>query len=139
MSTNVSPCQPIATHRSKRKTILRFVFILLGTLALILSVIFAYAFVRYRRKDKVQIGTDLLPITTPLRVSYYEIFEATNGYSESNLLGTGSFGSVYSGTLRSGKNVAVKVFNMQLQKAIKSFEVECECCATFATGISVNS
>ncbi|CAI8586301.1 unnamed protein product [Vicia faba] len=34
-----------------------------------------------------------------LRVTYGELHEATNGFSSSNLVGTGSFGSVYKGSL----------------------------------------
>ncbi|KAB2615421.1 LRR receptor-like serine/threonine-protein kinase [Pyrus ussuriensis x Pyrus communis] len=45
---------------------------------------------------------------------------------ESNLLGTGGFGSVYRGTLSDRIDIAVKVFNLQLEEAFKSFEKECE-------------
>ncbi|XP_047258845.1 receptor kinase-like protein Xa21, partial [Capsicum annuum] len=43
---------------------------------------------------------------------------------ESNLIGSGSFGSAYKGVLRSGTAIAVKVFN--LDEAFKSFDTECE-------------
>lgn len=89
----------------------------------------AIAFSKY--KVKLQQGHShgsfqFLFIPTPLRFSYYELLGATDRYSESNLLGTGSFGSVYRGTLRSGKDVAVKVFNLDIEGAYKSFEVECK-------------
>ncbi|XP_059650564.1 probable LRR receptor-like serine/threonine-protein kinase At3g47570 [Cornus florida] len=38
----------------------------------------------------------------------------------------GSFGSVYKGTLLDGMSVTIKVFNSQLERAFRSFEVECE-------------
>ncbi|XP_022882537.1 probable LRR receptor-like serine/threonine-protein kinase At3g47570 isoform X4 [Olea europaea var. sylvestris] len=84
-----------------------------------------YAIGKCRRKYLVENGVDFAPVTT-LRVSYYELLRATEGYSESHLLGTGSLGSVYRGTLNNGRDVAVKVFNLQQQNAFKSFEVECE-------------
>ncbi|QHO27332.1 putative LRR receptor-like serine/threonine-protein kinase [Arachis hypogaea] len=62
-----------------------------------------------------------------LRVSYGELHQATNGFSSSNLVGTGSFGSVYRGTLvHFERPVAVKVLNLQTRGASKSFMAECK-------------
>lgn len=60
------------------------------------------------------------------RISYQELFQATNGFNEANLLGKGSFGSVYKGTLTDGTLLAVKVLNLQNAQAENSFEVECK-------------
>lgn len=61
------------------------------------------------------------------RVSYKELLDATDGFSSSNLIGEGGFGSVYKGILDQHKNpIAVKVLNLQNLEALKSFGVECE-------------
>ncbi|XP_027157447.1 probable LRR receptor-like serine/threonine-protein kinase At3g47570 [Coffea eugenioides] len=39
---------------------------------------------------------------------------------------TGGFGSVYCGTLNDGRKVAVKVFHVQLERALESLDTECE-------------
>ncbi|PQM37897.1 putative LRR receptor-like serine/threonine-protein kinase [Prunus yedoensis var. nudiflora] len=60
-------------------------------------------------------------------VSYLELTESTNGFSLDNLIGSGSFGSVYRGVLSSnGMVVAVKVLNLQQEGASKSFTDECK-------------
>ncbi|XP_050241887.1 probable LRR receptor-like serine/threonine-protein kinase At3g47570, partial [Quercus robur] len=52
--------------------------------------------------------------------------KSTNRFFENNLVGSGSFGSVYKGVLsRNGAIVAVKVLNLQQQGALKSFINEC--------------
>ncbi|XP_077239814.1 uncharacterized protein LOC143880726 [Tasmannia lanceolata] len=62
-----------------------------------------------------------------LKVSYAELFKATNGFSSANLIGVGSNGTVYKGILGHEENiVAVKVFNLQLCGALKSFMAECK-------------
>ncbi|XP_058110378.1 putative receptor-like protein kinase At3g47110 [Magnolia sinica] len=62
-----------------------------------------------------------------MNISYAELFKATNGFSSANLIGIGSFGSVYKGILdRDGTVIAVKVLNLQQQGALRSFMAECK-------------
>ncbi|KAK9191313.1 hypothetical protein WN943_019925 [Citrus x changshan-huyou] len=76
------------------------------------------------------------PSTTPsallasvLRVSYQNLFKATDGFSLENSIGAGSFGSVNKGILNHDDHetlVAVKVLNLQHRGASKSFMAECQ-------------
>ncbi|XP_028553744.1 receptor kinase-like protein Xa21 [Dendrobium catenatum] len=63
-----------------------------------------------------------------VQVSYAELQRATNGFSSHNLIGRGSFGSVYIGNLDHNwqKSIAIKVLNLQKRGASKSFELECK-------------
>ncbi|KAK3015506.1 hypothetical protein RJ639_005388 [Escallonia herrerae] len=57
-----------------------------------------------------------------LGTSYSEMVQATNGFSEENLVGSGSFGSVYKGVVHGyGAVVAVKVIYLHHHGASKSF------------------
>ncbi|CDP11280.1 unnamed protein product [Coffea canephora] len=123
---HVPPCPTISAHRSRTKRVRRMIYILLGVIIAVGALSFGFVYLRYRKKDEFSSGVDISLVAMPERISYFELLQATNGYNESNLLGAGSFGYVYRGTLDDGRAVAVKVFNLQVDGAFKSFDVECE-------------
>ncbi|KAK2373499.1 putative LRR receptor serine/threonine-protein kinase [Trifolium repens] len=78
------------------------------------------------RKRNQKRSFDSPTIDQLAKVSYQELHQATDGFSPTNLIGSGSFGSVYKANLVSKDHVvAVKVLNLQKKGAHKSFIVEC--------------
>ncbi|KAJ8617370.1 hypothetical protein MRB53_013556 [Persea americana] len=61
-----------------------------------------------------------------LQVTYGELFKATDGFSSANLIGEGSYSSVYRGIIdRMERIVAIKILNLLQRRASKSFIAEC--------------
>ncbi|KAL4271160.1 hypothetical protein GQ457_13G004640 [Hibiscus cannabinus] len=125
---HLPPCESNAHRSRSRKNRKLLAYILPPVVAATLLVLALIIISVRSRKRKASLPTqgDTLPLATWRRISYHELQQATDGYCESNFLGAGSFGSVYRGTLSDGTIIAVKVFNVDSERAFKSFEVECE-------------
>ncbi|XP_047961823.1 receptor kinase-like protein Xa21 [Salvia hispanica] len=131
-SHNLALCVPIRfevppctknLHRSRSL----MNFILPSVILAVTMVIVILVFIKICKPKKSPVHpTDISPVTEYRRVSYIELEQGTSGFSESNLLGRGSFGSVIEATLSDGLKTAVKVFNLQLQGAERSFDTETE-------------
>ncbi|XP_021299415.1 receptor kinase-like protein Xa21 [Herrania umbratica] len=123
----VMPCKSNLPRRSK--TAIKLMKYILPAIAATISIVSLIVIFSRSRKRNAKLPTDeenLQPLAAWRRISHQELAQATDGFCESKLLGIGSFGSVYQGTLSDGTNVAVKVFNLDLEGAFESFDVECE-------------
>ncbi|XP_059635695.1 receptor kinase-like protein Xa21 [Cornus florida] len=120
-------CKTNALQRSKSKIVPILKYILPTIVAsTILVLALLYVLIR-REKDNSRLlnQVDSMPLAWR-RISYHQLLQTRNSFNETNLLGKGSFGSIYGGTLSDGTNIAVKVFNLQSEAVFRSFDVECE-------------
>ena len=116
-----------ARKRGMSRTIKLSIIITCTVLCL---VIFSFFLALYLKR-KTKKGTtglsmeDSVPNILP-KVSYKMLYDGTEGFSFRNLIGSGSFGSVYKAVLNSEeKVVAVKVLKVEKKGALKSFVAEC--------------
>ncbi|CAL5409404.1 unnamed protein product [Camellia sinensis] len=122
----VPPCHTSSLHHLREKKVALTLYILLPIASILLATTFVFLFIKCRRGNKTPTNVDLLPTIALPRMTYQQLFRATDGFSESNLLGMGSFGSVYKAILEDTTILAIKVFNLQVEGAFKSFDIECE-------------
>lgn len=118
-------------HRDMKRRAVLIIIISTGSLFCVMLVLLSFYWRRKKGpRDTAMAGAavSLLDDKYP-KVSYAELFRGTNGFSGSNLIGRGRYGSVYKGTLSLTNvetQVAVKVFDLQQSGSSKSFVVECE-------------
>ncbi|KAL8155042.1 hypothetical protein AgCh_000430 [Apium graveolens] len=121
------PC-PVKISRNKKKTfslrnILLLVLLPIGILLALLALIC------YRRQNSKRLtySVPILEDSRYLKLSYQDLLRATNEFAQINFLGEGRYGSVYRGVVKSMEHtVAVKVLNVEVRGANKSFLAECE-------------
>ncbi|WVZ75130.1 hypothetical protein U9M48_023217 [Paspalum notatum var. saurae] len=123
---HLAPCSthPVRESKKDRSKTLMIALATTGAMLLLVSVTATIWKLKHARKSQA-------PHTTTeeqyQRVSYQALLRGTDGFSDSNLLGKGRYGSVYKCSLDGeGEPVAVKFFNLQQSGSSKSFQAECE-------------
>ncbi|KAL3638683.1 hypothetical protein CASFOL_016590 [Castilleja foliolosa] len=123
------PTCPESRGRSRSKRITRIIKYVVPTfVSTIILIVVILIFIRRRKRGTITPPPADISLKTIAcrRFSYIELDRGTSSFSELNLLGRGGFGSVFKATLSDGLDIAVKVFNLQLEAATKSFDTESE-------------
>ncbi|XVE76528.1 hypothetical protein DITRI_Ditri12bG0181000 [Diplodiscus trichospermus] len=126
----MSPCSYSNSEKGKMSQRLK---VMIGSLSgllglvLIVSLLIVNRLRRVKREPAVPLASSSIKKDLLLKVSYGSLLKATEGFCSENLIGAGSFGSVYRGILDQNETVvAVKVLYLHQAEALKSFMVECE-------------
>ncbi|AES99562.2 probable LRR receptor-like serine/threonine-protein kinase At3g47570 [Medicago truncatula] len=125
LQLKLPPCSKLPAKKHKRS--LKKKLILVSVIGVVLISFIVFIIFHFLPRK-----TKMLPSSPSLQkgnlmITYRELHEATDGFSSSNLVGTGSFGSVYKGSLLNfEKPIVVKVLNLKTRGAAKSFKAECE-------------
>ncbi|KEH25870.1 LRR receptor-like kinase [Medicago truncatula] len=121
---HLPPC-PIKGRKHAKQHKFRLIAVIVSAVSFILILSFIITIYMMRKRNQKR-SFDSPTIDQLAKVSYQELHVGTNGFSDRNLIGSGSFGSVYRGNIVSEDNVvAIKVLNLQKKGAHKSFIVEC--------------
>ncbi|TVU04359.1 hypothetical protein EJB05_50070, partial [Eragrostis curvula] len=120
-----SPCfeKSPSTDRHLLKFLIPTAIITFGSAAL-----FVYLMIRRKIRNKKKTEPSSVGASDVVRhrlLSYHELVHATDNFCDDNLLGIGSFGKVFKGRLSTCLVVAIKVLDMQLEQAFRSFDAEC--------------
>ncbi|KAM3234803.1 receptor kinase-like protein Xa21 [Capsicum annuum] len=112
--------------QSKSKELVLKVVIPVVISSFLIFLLVSVLILKRKKKGKFKDVEKVPDIKTYQLVSYHEIQRATNYFDESNLIGVGSSGSVYQGTLSSGIVVSIKILDLEYEEVCKRFDTECE-------------
>jgi Leucine-rich repeat (LRR) protein len=130
----LDPCpMSVVRKNNKSKRGLKYVKIALATMGALLFLALFTAVIQFiykNCKQRQKRSNPLAPVISGEqyeRVSYKELSDGTKGFSDANLLGKGSYGTVYKcAFIDEGTIAAVKVFNLEQSGSTRSFLAECE-------------
>jgi Leucine-rich repeat (LRR) protein len=122
LDSHMRSCPTASRRKMAQYYLIRVLIPVFGFMSLLMLIYFVLTEKRMARAPSLSPLGDQFPI-----VSYNDLAQATKNFSESNLIGRGSCGSVYRGNLTKNKlEVAVKILDLDMRGAEKSFLSECQ-------------
>lgn len=129
---------PCYSHNTKKPSLRLILPVSIGS-ACLLGMFALFVFFIWKKKTKLNLQEASTIGEQHMRVSSAELARAI---SSENLIGVGSFGSVFKGKIMINNSlvtVAVKVLNLLQHGAPQSFAAECETLRCKSNNISINS
>ncbi|CAL5428638.1 unnamed protein product [Camellia sinensis] len=121
------PACPMQVLNERKQPFNHRVIVLIVTLTIVLLSLCILAIIYQNKRSRQQVKLASPLQNKYLGLSFGELFQATNGFSPSKLIGEGGYGSIYKGILNSDEQIiAVKVLKLHERGANKSFVKECE-------------
>ncbi|KAK6927021.1 Serine-threonine/tyrosine-protein kinase, catalytic domain [Dillenia turbinata] len=109
---------------SKGKSTLAITILLVVLIGTVIVLIIGYAYTRWTKKFE-ELREDWEREYGPRRFCYKDLYKATKGFRDRELLGSGGFGKVYRGVLPSSKvEVAVKIISHGSHQGLREFVAE---------------
>lgn len=132
--SGMKPCSNTDVNRQGRHHLIVILLIIIMVICIPLILRFVLLIVKMRSRFffNGSSGAGELTRQTEVdhpRITYRQLVLATNGFNESNLIGTGSFGRVYRGVLRDNTRIAVKILDPVItggEIISRSFKRECD-------------
>nr|KYP34018.1 putative LRR receptor-like serine/threonine-protein kinase At3g47570 family [Cajanus cajan] len=118
------PC-PVNSKKHEKYHKFRLIIVIIGVVSflVIMSIVLTILLMKKRSKNP---SLESPTIDQLAKVSYQSLHNGTDGFSTTNLIGSGNFSSVYKGSIElEDKVVAIKVLKLHKKGAHKSFIIEC--------------
>ncbi|THG06148.1 hypothetical protein TEA_018158 [Camellia sinensis var. sinensis] len=124
---HLPPCSSSNPSKNYLSHRMKVILLVVGIVIFLSLLVSFFIFLQQCRVSKTKTSSTPSIKDQFLRVSYAKLLKDTDGFSEANLIGVGSYASVYKGILDHIQMVvAVKVLNLQTRGASNSFMSKCK-------------